>query len=100
MAALPPLAAASPATLNGTMPVYCQDVPSTKLDWLDALKPLAQEPLDTRGCMKPLAELKVSCQRCARPAKVARSALSPSAPANAASAKSALSYSSWVDTGP
>ena len=99
-AALPPRAAARPATLNGTMPVYCQEVPSTKFVPLAGLKPPVQAPLACLGCMNPLDGLKVFCQFCARPAKDVWFAVSPSAPANAESAKSAVSYSSCVETGP
>src|ERR1051326_6015981 len=102
MLALPPLAAIRPAMLNGTMPVYCHDVSSTKPSAgfeLVALN-VAQEPLASLGCIMPLLVLNVLRQSCARCAYSVRSAVSPCVPANADNAKSALSYSRLVDTGP
>ena len=100
MAALPPMEVASPCRLNGTIGVYCQESPSTKLSPEVAENPEVQAPEASRGWMKPLALSYRLCQSCARLASVLWSAVSPSAPASAESAKSAESYSSVVEAGP
>lgn len=43
--------------MNGTIPVYCQEVPSTKLSPLAGLKPAVHEPSTSLGCMDPEAGL-------------------------------------------
>src|SRR3569833_1791250 len=100
MPALPPLASASPRTLNGTMPVYCHDVPSTMLLPLVGLNPPVHLLLAVRGCMKPLDPLSRFFQSCARAVNFFWFAVSPSAPAKAPTAKSAVLYSSVVETDP
>src|SRR3569833_3473913 len=96
MPALPPLASASPRTLNGTMPVYCHDVPSTMLSPLVGLNPPVHPPLAVRGCMKPLAPLRRFFQSCARSVNFFWFAVSPSAPSTAPTAKSAVLFSCVV----
>src|SRR5579871_1452406 len=100
IAALPPLAAISPARLNGTIGVYCQESPSTKFVPLVGLKLPVHWPLESRGWMYPLAGLNRLRQFCARLARAVWSVVSPSAPAKADNAKLALSYSRLVEAGP
>src|SRR3569833_1323326 len=100
MLALPPLASARPRTLNGTMPVYCHDVPSTMLSPLVGENPPAHEPLAVFGCMKPLEVMRRFFQSWARLTNFCWLAVPPSAPAKAPRAKSAVLYSSVGETDP